>query len=51
MLEWSLRAAAADDAHWIAELRAVVLRADLERLDASIRSVSGSASCLHSIRP
>jgi hypothetical protein len=30
--DWSLRAATADDAHWIAELRAVVLRADLERL-------------------
>ena len=32
MPDWSLRAAIADDAHWIAELRAVVLRADLERL-------------------
>jgi GNAT superfamily N-acetyltransferase len=32
MPDWSLRAASADDAHWIAELRAVVLRADLERL-------------------
>jgi GNAT superfamily N-acetyltransferase len=32
MPDWSLRAATADDAHWIAELRAVVLRADLERL-------------------
>jgi GNAT superfamily N-acetyltransferase len=32
MPDWYLRAATADDAHWIAELRAVVLRADLERL-------------------
>jgi GNAT superfamily N-acetyltransferase len=32
MPDWSLRAASADDAHWIAELRAVVLHADLERL-------------------
>jgi GNAT superfamily N-acetyltransferase len=32
MPDWFLRAATADDAHWIAELRAVVLRADLERL-------------------
>jgi GNAT superfamily N-acetyltransferase len=32
MPDWSLRAATADDARWIAELRAVVLRADLERL-------------------
>ena len=32
MPDWSLREASADDAHWIAELRAVVLRADLERL-------------------
>jgi GNAT superfamily N-acetyltransferase len=32
MPDWSLRAATADDADWIAELRAVVLRADLERL-------------------
>jgi GNAT superfamily N-acetyltransferase len=30
--EWSLRAAVDDDAQWIAELRAVVLRPDLERL-------------------
>jgi GNAT superfamily N-acetyltransferase len=30
--DWSLRAASADDARWIAELRAVVLRPDLERL-------------------
>ena len=29
---WTLRAAAARDAQWIAELRAVVLRPDLERL-------------------
>jgi GNAT superfamily N-acetyltransferase len=29
---WSLRAAAARDAQWIAELRAAVLRPDLERL-------------------
>lgn len=32
MPRWSLREASADDAQWIAELRAVVLRADLERL-------------------
>jgi GNAT superfamily N-acetyltransferase len=32
MPDWSLREASVDDAHWIAELRAVVLRADLERL-------------------
>jgi GNAT superfamily N-acetyltransferase len=32
MPHWSLREANADDAQWIAELRAVVLRADLERL-------------------
>jgi GNAT superfamily N-acetyltransferase len=32
MPRWSLREARADDAQWIAELRAVVLRADLERL-------------------
>jgi GNAT superfamily N-acetyltransferase len=32
MPDWSLRGASADDARWIAELRAVVLRADLERL-------------------
>lgn len=32
MPDWSLRAATAADARWIAELRAVVLRADLERL-------------------
>ncbi|KQQ20947.1 acetyltransferase [Rathayibacter sp. Leaf299] len=31
--DWSLRAATADDAEWIAELRAVVMRPDLERLD------------------
>jgi GNAT superfamily N-acetyltransferase len=30
--EWSLRTASARDAQWIAELRAVVLRPDLERL-------------------
>jgi GNAT superfamily N-acetyltransferase len=30
--DWSLRAAAGSDAQWIAELRAVVLRPDLERL-------------------
>ena len=30
--DWSLRAATARDAQWIAELRAVVLRPDLERL-------------------
>jgi len=30
--DWSLRAAGDSDAHWIAELRAVVLRPDLERL-------------------
>ena len=29
---WSLRAARADDASWMAELRAVVMRPDLERL-------------------
>ena len=29
---WTLRAAATGDAHWIAELRAVVLKPDLERL-------------------
>jgi GNAT superfamily N-acetyltransferase len=29
---WTLRPAVASDAHWIAELRAVVLRPDLERL-------------------
>jgi GNAT superfamily N-acetyltransferase len=29
---WALRPARPSDAHWIAELRAVVLRADLERL-------------------
>src|SRR5579871_4324682 len=32
MPDWSLRGATADDAHWMAELRAVVLRGDLERL-------------------
>ena len=30
--DWSLRTASARDAQWIAELRAVVLRPDLERL-------------------
>jgi GNAT superfamily N-acetyltransferase len=30
--DWSLRAAVDDDAKWIAELRALVLRPDLERL-------------------
>ncbi|MCM6762297.1 GNAT family N-acetyltransferase [Rathayibacter sp. ZW T2_19] len=30
---WSLRPAVAGDAEWIAELRAVVMRPDLERLD------------------
>jgi GNAT superfamily N-acetyltransferase len=29
---WSLRPAVDSDAHWIAELRAIVLRPDLERL-------------------
>ncbi|MGK9147455.1 GNAT family N-acetyltransferase [Plantibacter flavus] len=29
---WTLRPATADDATWMAELRAVVMRADLERL-------------------
>lgn len=31
-MSWSLRPAVASDAEWIAELRAEVLRADLERL-------------------
>lgn len=31
--EWSLRRSLPADAHWIAELRAVVMRPDLERLD------------------
>jgi hypothetical protein len=30
--EWSLEAAAPEDAAWMAELRAVVMRPDLERL-------------------
>lgn len=32
-MRWILRPATADDASWIAELRAVVMRPDLERLD------------------
>lgn len=32
-MSWSLRASAPDDATWIAELRAEVMRPDLERLD------------------
>lgn len=32
-MSWSLRASAPDDAAWIAELRAEVMRPDLERLD------------------
>ncbi|MBP2379819.1 GNAT superfamily N-acetyltransferase [Microbacterium phyllosphaerae] len=30
---WSLRASSASDAAWMAELRAIVMRPDLERLD------------------
>ncbi|MDR6200193.1 GNAT superfamily N-acetyltransferase [Microbacterium sp. SORGH_AS428] len=32
-MSWSLRASTPDDAAWIAELRAEVMRPDLERLD------------------
>jgi GNAT superfamily N-acetyltransferase len=32
-MSWSLRASTTDDATWIAELRAEVMRPDLERLD------------------
>ena len=31
-MDWELRSSTADDAAWIAELRAVVMRPDLERL-------------------